>query len=85
MRRHRSATSRTIVPLLAALVAGCQGAAPSTADVSTGQMLVELSDALNDIRQDNALLQAQIDSLRGEVARQDTVLTRLAAAAGIPR
>lgn len=71
--------------LVVAAAAGCQGVTPSTAEVSTGQLIVELSDALNDIRQDNATLQAQIDSLRTEVARQDTLLTRLAGAAGISR
>ena len=83
--RHLRPTLVAALPLAALVVAACQAPVRSSADISTGQMLVELSDALNAIRHDNALLQAQIDSLRTEVARQDTLLTRLAGAAGIPR
>lgn len=53
-------------------------------DVPTGQALIELGDALNGVREENALLQAQVDSLRNVVARQDTLLRRLAGAAGMP-
>jgi hypothetical protein len=35
------------------------------------------------LRADNALLQAQIDSLRGVVAYQDTLVRQLAASAGL--
>ena len=66
--------------LLALGVAGC--AAQPTPDVSTGQALVEIGDALNAVRQDNAVLQAQIDSLRTVVARQDSAITRLNAMVG---
>jgi hypothetical protein len=87
--RPSAAAARSLAVLAAATVlvlapAACT-AAPASADISTGQMLVELGDALNGIRHDNALLQAQIDSLRTEVARQDTLLARLANLAGVPR
>jgi hypothetical protein len=52
--------------------------------MNTGQALIELSDAINDVRQENAVLQEQIDSLRTVVARQDTLVMRLAALAGVP-
>ena len=55
-----------------------------TADVATGQMMLELTDAINQMRQDNALLQAQVDSLRGAVARQDTLIARIAVATNVP-
>jgi hypothetical protein len=55
----------------------------SAATVSTGQALIELSDAVNDVRQENAVLQEQIDSLRLVVARQDSLVTRLAVTAGL--
>ncbi len=64
-------------------VAACVRPDPA-ADMSAGQSMLDLSDAVNGLRSDNALLQAQIDSLRGEVARQDTVIRRLAGAAGMP-
>ena len=66
--------------LLALGVSGC--AAQPAPDVSTGQALVEIGDALNAVRQDNAVLQAQIDSLRTVVARQDSAITRLNAMVG---
>jgi hypothetical protein len=46
-------------------------------------VIVDLTDAVNDLRQENALLQGQIDSLRMEVARQDTLVRRMAASVGI--
>lgn len=72
-----------IVAVLVALpaLAGC-GATAAPADVSTGEMFVEISDALNGIRQENALMQSQLDSLREVVARQDTLIRRIGAATG---
>ena len=69
--------------LLGALssAAACGGPA---SNVDAGQALLDLGDAVNQLRQDNAVLQAQIDSLRGVVARQDTIIARLANAAGMP-
>ena len=70
--------------LLALAAGGC--ASQPTPDVSTGQALVEIGDALNAVRQDNAMLQSQIDSLRTVVARQDSAITRLNAMVGaVPR
>jgi hypothetical protein len=45
--------------------------------------MIGMSDALSGAQEETALLQAQVDSLREQVARQDTVLRRLAAMAGI--
>ena len=44
-----------------------------------------MADELNASRQQAADLQAQMDSLRTVVAKQDTLLTRLAGMAGVPR
>ena len=44
-----------------------------------------MADELNGSRQQAADLQAQLDSIRIIVARQDTLLTRLASMAGVPR
>jgi hypothetical protein len=84
--RHRSTRARRgALPLALLLLAGACTAPATPGDVSTGEMFVEISDALNAIRQENAMLQAQVDSLREVVARQDTLLSRVAAAAGVPR
>ena len=72
--------SAAAMALVVALLGGC--ASQPTPDVSTGQALVEIGDALNAVRQDNAMLQAQIDSLRTVVARQDSAIARLQAMAG---
>jgi hypothetical protein len=48
------------------------------------EQIIQLGDGLNDIRQDNAALQQQVDSLRLVVARQDTLIRQLANLAGVP-
>ena len=77
-------TRRDVAMLLGVFCfAGCSRP-DTTATVSTGQALIELSDAVNDVRQETAVLQEQIDSLRLVVARQDSLVTRLALTAGVP-
>ena len=72
---------RTVVVGLAALAA-CGG--PVTAgDTTLAETIIDMSDALVSVREETALLQAQVDSLREQVARQDTVLRRLSSMAGI--
>lgn len=70
--------------VLLALVAGAGACAGPTSNVDAGQALLDLGDAVNQLRSDDAVLQAQIDSLREVVARQDTIIARLANAAGMP-
>jgi len=48
------------------------------------EQIIQLGDGLNDLRQENAVLQQQVDSLRLFVARQDTVIRQLANLAGVP-
>jgi hypothetical protein len=67
---------------VAAAVTGCLR--NPSADAATAQALTEISDQLGAMQQDNAALQSQIDSLRAVVARQDTVLRRVANLAGVP-
>lgn len=76
---------------LAALLAGgtlplaaCGASVDPTQDLTTGEAIVGLSDAIAGLREESAMLQDQLDSLRGIVARQDTTIARLAAAAGVP-
>ena len=56
----------------------------SRADVAISEQIIQLGDGLNDLRQDNAVLQQQVDSLSLIVARQDTVIRQLANLAGMP-
>ena len=77
----------------AALRAGCVAAALASSagcrspqqDAFLVEQLRQMADELNASRQQTADIQTQLDSLRGVVARQDTLLTRLAGMAGVPR
>jgi hypothetical protein len=55
-----------------ALCLGC-GLQPES-EPALGQTVLEMSEALNAVQQETALMQAQIDSLREVVARQDTLV-----------
>jgi len=64
------------------LVAGCRS---PQQDAYLVEQLRQMGDELNGARQQAADMQAQLDSLRTVVAKQDTLLTRIAGMAGIPR
>ncbi|MGQ0712784.1 MAG: hypothetical protein ACT4PJ_03515 [Gemmatimonadaceae bacterium] len=76
---------RRMLPVIAGIVAlwSCSELQP-TSDVSLAETLLDMNDALAAMREETALLQAQVDSLREQMARQDTVLRRLASMAGMP-
>jgi hypothetical protein len=65
-----------------ALPTGCRS---PQSDAYLIEQLRQMADELNASRQQTADLQTQLDSLRIVVARQDTLLTRLAGMAGVPR
>jgi hypothetical protein len=67
-----------------ALVLICSACPASRADIAMSEQIIQLGDGLNDLRQENAVLQQQVDSLSVVVAKQDTVLRQLANLAGIP-
>jgi hypothetical protein len=73
---------RILVAALASLAA-CGGPLTS-GDTTLAETLIDMTDALVAVREETALLQVQVDSLREQVARQDTVLRRLASMAGMP-
>ena len=70
------------IVLVLAAGASCNAVSPQQ-DVSTAQVIVDLTDAVNELRQENAVLQGQLDSLRLEVARQDTLVRQMAGAMGV--
>lgn len=67
-----------------AIVLVCAACPASRADIAIGEQIIQLGDGINDLRQDTAALQQQVDSLRLVVARQDTVIRQLANLAGVP-
>ena len=64
------------------LVLGCRS---PQSDAYLIEQIRQMGDELNASRQQASDLQSQLDSLRGVVARQDTLLTRIAGMAGIAR
>jgi hypothetical protein len=54
-----------------------------TGDLSQGELLIEMGDALTDLREHNAILQGEVDSLREAVVRQDSLLVQLARLNGL--
>ena len=74
---------RCAIALLSLLLAaGCLP--PSEQDLQVAEALVEIGDVMSELRQSTAYMQEQLDSLRWVVARQDTVIRRLANLAGVP-
>ena len=81
IRRHALARAAWTAAVLL-LAAGCRS---PQSDAYLIEQLRQMGDELNASRQQAADFQSQLDSLRGVVARQDTLLTRIAGMAGIPR
>lgn len=54
------------------------------AEANIAEAMMQVGTEMSAMRQDMAVLQAQVDSLGAVVARQDTLITRLAAAANMP-
>ena len=86
--RLRPARARRRWPLLAlVLLAPVIGACPEItgrSDIGIAEALLEIEDALAGLREESAILQAQIDSLRGVVARHDTALRQIGNLTGVP-
>lgn len=60
-------------------LSSCSGSIPNpNADISSGQALIDIGTSIVQLREDNAMLQAQIDSLRFAMAYQDTIIRQLA-------
>jgi len=54
------------------------------AEANIAQAMTDVGTQLSAMQQDYAVLQGQVDSLRGAVAQQDTIIGRLASMAGLP-
>lgn len=54
------------------------------AEANIAEAMMQVGTEISAIRQDYAVLQSQVDSLRGVVTRQDSLLTRLATVANVP-
>ena len=67
-----------------ALIVLCTACPATRADIAISEQIIQLGDGLNDLRQENAILQQQFDSLSVVVAKQDSVIRQLANLAGVP-
>lgn len=65
----------------AVLLSGCRD---PRAEANIAQAMIDVGTQLSAMQQDYAILQHELDSLRTVVARQDTVIGRLASLAGLP-
>jgi outer membrane murein-binding lipoprotein Lpp len=74
-------------PLLAAAcsVVALAGCVNPRAEANVAQALNDAANEMAGLKNDLAVLQTQLDSLRGIVAKQDTVIGRLAEVNHIPR
>lgn len=70
--------------LLAILLGSCRD---PRAEANIAEAMMQVGTEVSALRQDYAVLQNQVDSLRGVVARQDTLIGRLASLANtsVPR
>ena len=82
LKRRRAIVRAGCIAATLLLAAGCRS---PQSDAYLIEQIRQIGDELNASRQQASDLQSQLDSLRGVVARQDTLLTRIAAMAGIPR
>jgi hypothetical protein len=70
-----------VVLLTCVLAASCRD---PRAEANIAEAMVQVGTEMSALRQDYALLQNQVDSLRSVVARQDTLINRLASLANMP-
>ena len=76
---------RRRLPITGLFLVLCGCAVPATQqDLYIAQALVDIEDAMNEMRQATYELQDRVDSLRFVVAQRDTVLRQLANLAGMP-
>lgn len=77
-----SRAARLLAAAALLTLAACVGN-PSS-DVAMAEAINEIGNELGLLRDENAQLQSQVDSLRGALARQDTLLRQVANLAGVP-
>ena len=72
---------RSLPAALILLLAGCRD---PRAEANIAQAMIDVGTQISAMQQDYAILQSEFDSLRTVVARQDTIIGRLASMAGLP-
>lgn len=80
--RHFARTRHLMLPALAAVAIGGCVESPASA-ARQAQQMNDIGDQLNELRTENATLEAVVDSLHTVIAKHDTTLARLASATGV--
>lgn len=76
---------RRLTPVVLALVAVVLNSCRDPrAEANIAMAMTEVGVSMSQLQQDAAILQWQVDSLRQVVARQDTLIQRLASHVGLP-
>ncbi|MGH7680204.1 MAG: hypothetical protein ACRENU_17165 [Gemmatimonadaceae bacterium] len=72
---------RPVIVLVGVLLTSCRD---PRAEANIAQAMMEVGTSISTMQQDYGMLQTQLDSLREVVARQDTLILRLASHVGMP-
>jgi polyhydroxyalkanoate synthesis regulator phasin len=72
------------LPICLALLVASSGCTNPRIQANIAQNLTDVANELSAQRQDMAMLQEQIDSLKQVTAKQDTIIKRLVNVTGIP-
>jgi septal ring factor EnvC (AmiA/AmiB activator) len=81
MRPNPRARRLLLAALATAAIGGCVESPASAA--RQAQQMNDISDQLNELRTENATLEAVVDSLHTVIAKHDTTISRLANATGV--
>ena len=84
MRSRSLAFVRRLAMLQAIAIPLLTSCRDPRAEANIAEAMVQVGTEMSAMRQDYAVLQNQVDSLRTVVARQDTLLTKLATLANVP-
>ena len=72
---------KVISALAVLLLCGCRD---MRAEANVAEAMIQIGNQMSGMQQDFSSLQSTVDSLRQVVARQDTLINRLASLAGMP-
>lgn len=72
---------RALLVVSVVLIEGCRD---PRAEANIAMAMMEVGTTISTMQQDYGMLQAEVDSLRQVVARQDTLILRLGSHVGMP-
>lgn len=85
MTTHRIRPSLAVRAAVVCALVAFAGCRSPQMDAYIAEQMRSMGDELNASREQAAIMQGELDSLKSVVARQDSLLTRLAGMAGVVR